>query len=221
MIVFLFAIIWLFHDYFPFCLNGSGVCGKFIGTQGLLSQYSFEIVIINILQHFDEVTFHPWQNSFKIRRLLWFSLSPACKIVSVKRSYKGMRKTRGGWGDRRSFFPAHPLFPRSRASHFPLTSFPRRLHYLTAWHRLPTDRVRAVSLFSYFQQLVLRMTPIKRNSSPILRKLAYIMVHLASNLSSFQAFSKPWSLIRRNVLIAKAWTLSCRLSFSTVQGLRS
>lgn len=41
-----------------------------------------------------------------------------------------MRKTRGGWGDRRSFFPAHPLFPRSRASHFPLTSFPRRLHYL-------------------------------------------------------------------------------------------
>ena len=218
MIVFLFAIIWLFHDYFPFCLNGGG---KFIGTQGLLSKYSFEIVISNMVQHFDEVTFHPWRSSFKIRRLLWVSLSPGFKIVMWRDRTKLCEKSAGAGEIEGHFFPAAPLFPRSRASHFPLTSFPRRLHYLTSWHRLPTDHVRAVFLFSYFQQLVLRMTPIKRNSPPILRKLAYIMVHLASNLSSFQAFSKPWSLIRRNVLIAKAWTLSCRSSFSTAQDLRS
>ena len=30
---------------FLFCLNGGGVCGEFIGTQGFLPKYSLEIVI--------------------------------------------------------------------------------------------------------------------------------------------------------------------------------
>lgn len=62
-------------------VSGGGVCGEFIGSQGLLSKYSFEIVISKMVQHFDEVTFNPWRNSFKIRRPLWVSLSPGFKIV--------------------------------------------------------------------------------------------------------------------------------------------